>query len=156
MKSAAIAIAAAMLVAAGWPEARSVAQTVVNTDFAKGDFTALGWKAKGTGTCFGSRKNVANNPGPVARFAANKPDGPLTKTFTEVKNPKTLALSLDYGWGWGGPEQGSDSVSFMLLDASGNGYCLRGPSLQGQVGGAVGQGRRGAPRQGQDLGVRGH
>ena len=67
-------------------------------------------------------KEAANNPGLVARFAANKPDGSLTKTFDEIKNPRKLTLSLDYGWGWGDADQGADSVSFMLLDAKGNGY----------------------------------
>jgi hypothetical protein len=67
-------------------------------------------------------KEAANNPGAVARFAANKPDGSLTKTFAEIKNPKKLSLSLDYGWGWGDAGQGADSVSFMLLDPRSNGY----------------------------------
>jgi len=61
----------------------------------------------------------------VARFAANKPDGSLSKSFDELKNPRKLTLSLDYGWGWGDVAQGADSVSFMLLDASGNGYAFK-------------------------------
>ena len=72
--------------------------------------------------CSGTRLKPPATPGPVARFAANKPDGSLTKNFEEIKNPRTLTLSLDYGWGWGSAEQGSDAVSFMLLDATGNGY----------------------------------
>ncbi|HEY7154312.1 MAG TPA: hypothetical protein VH575_10180 [Gemmataceae bacterium] len=67
-------------------------------------------------------KEAANNPGLVARFAAHKPAGSLTKIFKEIKNPRKLTLSLDYGWGWGDADQGADSVSFMLLDAKGNGY----------------------------------
>ena len=122
MKAAAIATAAALFVVAGLPEANSVAQTIVNTDFAKGDFAALGWKAKGDWDVFRYPIETTRNPGPVARFAANKPDGFLAMTFEEVKNPRTLTLSLDYGWGWGGADQGSDAVSFMLLDAIGNGY----------------------------------
>ena len=58
----------------------------------------------------------------MARFAANKPDGRLTKTFAEVKNAKKLILSLDYGWGWGDAGQGADSVSLMLLDPRDAGY----------------------------------
>jgi hypothetical protein len=99
-----------------------LAQTVIDSDFSKGNFTALGWKAKGAWDVFRYRGKAANNPGLVARFAANKPDGALTKTFPEVKNPKKLTLSLDYGWGWGDTVQGADAVSFMLLDARGNGY----------------------------------
>jgi hypothetical protein len=67
-------------------------------------------------------KATPRNPGSVARFAAHKPDGSLTKTFDELKHPKKLTLSLEYGWGWGDAVQGADSVSFMLLDAKGNGY----------------------------------
>jgi hypothetical protein len=36
-----------------------------------------------------------------------------------------MTLSLDYGWGWGDVGQGSDSVSFLLLDAKGNGYAFK-------------------------------
>jgi hypothetical protein len=77
---------------------------------------------KGDWDVFLYSKEVANNPGPVARFPANKPDGSLTKTFGEIKNPSKLSLSLDYGWGWGDRNQGADSVSFMLLDARSSGY----------------------------------
>ena len=58
----------------------------------------------------------------MARFPANKPDGSLTKTFPEVRNPGKLELSLEYGWSWGDANKGADSVAFMLLDAKGNGY----------------------------------
>jgi len=98
------------------------AQTVINADFSRGDFAALGWKAKGDWDVFRYPKDTANNPGLVARFAARKSAGSLTKNFPEVKNPKKLTLSLGYGWGWGDASQGADSVSFMLLDARDNGY----------------------------------
>ena len=98
------------------------AQTVIHSDFAKGDLAAQGWKVKGDWDVHRYPKKVANNPGAVARFAANKPDGSLTKTFPEVKSPRKLALSLDYGWGWGDANQGSDTISFMLLSSKGNGY----------------------------------
>ena len=124
MKATAIAIAAALFVVAGWPEARSLGQTVVDTDFARGNFVALGWKAKGDWDVFRYPIEASKDPGPVARFAANKPDGSLSRAFEEVKNPKRLSLSLDYGWGWGAADQGSDAVSFMLLDAIGNGYAF--------------------------------
>ena len=98
------------------------AQTIIDADFSKGDFAAQGWQAQGDWDVFEYPKESANNPGAVARFAANKPAGSLTKTFKEIKNPKTLTLSLDYGWGWGDADQGADAIAFMLLDAKGNGY----------------------------------
>src|SRR5579859_4334392 len=97
-------------------------QTLIDSDFSKGDFAALGWKATGGWDVFTYPQEVANNPGPVARLPANKPDGSLTKTFAEIKNPKKLSLNLDYGWGWGDAGQAADGVAFMLLDAKGNGY----------------------------------
>lgn len=106
----------------GFAQTTCMAHTVINADFSKGDFAALGWKVKGDWDVFGYPKEAANNPGLVARFAAHKPTGSLTKNFAEVKNPKKLMLSLDYGWGWGDTSQGADSISFMLLDAKGNGY----------------------------------
>jgi hypothetical protein len=98
------------------------AQTVINSDFSKGDFAAQAWNVKGDWSVHQYPKKLAKNPGAVARFAANKPDGSLTKTFPEVKNPRKLTLSLDYGWGWGDANQGADAVSFMLLNSKGNGY----------------------------------
>jgi hypothetical protein len=97
------------------------AQTVIDADFSRGDFAALGWKAKGDWDVFRYEK-AANNPGLVARFAARKPAGSLTRSFPEVKVPRRLTLSLDYGWGWGDAAQGADAVSFMLLDGKNNGY----------------------------------
>ena len=122
MKAASIASVTAFLVVSGWAQMACKAQTIVDSDFSKGSFAALGWKAKGDWDVFVYPKESANNPGAVARFAANKPDGSLTKAFPEIKNPKRLTLSLDYGWGWGDASQGSDAVSFMLLDSRGNGY----------------------------------
>lgn len=98
------------------------AQTVVDADFSKGDFAALGWKASGGWDVFAYAKDVKNDPGRVARLPANKPEGLLTKSFEEVRKPRKLSLSLEYGWGWGDANQGSDMVSFMLLDARSNGY----------------------------------
>ena len=63
--------------------------TVINSDFSRGDFAALGWKAKGNWDVFRFPKEVTKNPGAVARLAAHKPNGSLTNTFTEVKNPRT-------------------------------------------------------------------
>ncbi len=110
------------IVVAGLSPAAGFGQAVIDADFAKGDFAALGWKVKGDWDVFRYPKNVAKNPGAVARFPANKPDGTLTKTFAEAKNPRKLKLSLEYGWGWGDDAQGADAVSLMLLDAAGNGY----------------------------------
>jgi hypothetical protein len=114
-----------LFLAAAFVPTSCQAQTVIDSDFSKGDFTALGWKVKGDWDVFKYPKEAANNPGPLARFAANKPEGSLSKTFAEVKNPRKLTLSLDYGWGWGDATQGADSVSFMLLDAVDNGYLFK-------------------------------
>ncbi len=122
MKAASIASVTAFLVVSGWAQTVCKAQTIVDSDFSKGAFAALGWRVKGDWDVFLYPKESANNPGAVARFTANKPDGSLTKTFAEIRNPRKLALSLDYGWGWGDATQGSDSVSFMLVDSGGNGY----------------------------------
>jgi hypothetical protein len=113
---------AAFLMALAFAGTSCMAQAVVESDFSKRDFAALGWTVKGDWDVFRYPTESANNPGPVARFAANKPEGSLTKTFPEIRNPQALALALDYGWGWGSVEQGSDAVSFMLLDPRGNGY----------------------------------
>jgi hypothetical protein len=109
-------------VAAGFAQTPCPAQTVIDSDFSKGDFAALGWVAKGDWDVFLYPKGAANNPGRVARFPAHKPDGSLTRTFAGVTNPRKLTLSLEYGWGWGDAGQGADSVSFMLLNAGGDGY----------------------------------
>jgi hypothetical protein len=95
------------------------AQAVVATDFAQGDFAALGWKADQGWDIY---KYAKQNVGPAARCKAKDGDGNLSKTFPEVKNPKKLTLSFDAGWGWGRADQGGDSVGCMLLDAQGNGY----------------------------------
>jgi hypothetical protein len=122
MRTIAAAHVIVIFIVLGFAQAPCLAQTVINSDFARGNFDALGWKAKGAWDLFRYPKEAANNPGLVARFPANKPNGALTKTFTEVKYPRKLTLSLDYGWGWGDTVQGADSVLFMLLDGRGNGY----------------------------------
>jgi hypothetical protein len=124
MRTATFANLAAFLVVAACAPTICEAQTIVDSDFSKGGFAALGWKVNGDWDVFVYPKEAANNPGPVARFAANKPNGLLTKTFAEITNPKKLTLSLDYGWGWGDAGQGADSVSFLLLDSRGNGYVV--------------------------------
>lgn len=121
MKTASMFKTAAVLLAVGAAQTLGWAKPVIATDFSKGDFAALGWKAEGAWDIF-EYKDVNNNPGPVARFTANQPGANLSKTFAEVKNPKKLVLSLNVGWGWGDAAQGADSISFMLLDANGNGY----------------------------------
>ena len=122
MGAASFAKAAAFCLVALFMQMTCEAQVVIDSDFSRGDFAALGWKVKGAWDVFRYPTGAANNPGPVARFATNKPDGSLTKTFPEIKNPRTLMLSLDYGWGWGDAGQGADAVSFMLLDSRGDGY----------------------------------
>jgi hypothetical protein len=81
MRAASIANVAAFFLAAACAQTICEAQTIVDSDFSKGDFAALGWKAKGDWDVFLYPKELARNPGPLARFAANKPDGSLTKTF---------------------------------------------------------------------------
>jgi hypothetical protein len=122
MRAASIAKPAALIVVACLTQAFCDAQTIIDSDFSRGSFAALGWKAKGDWEVFLYPKEAANNPGPVARFGANKPDGALTNGFAEIKNPQKLTLSLDYGWGWGDASQPPDSVSFMLVNPKGNGY----------------------------------
>jgi hypothetical protein len=97
-------------------------QTVIDSDFSRGSFGDLGWKVNGDWDIAQYPKEAAQHPGPVARFAANKPDGSLTKTFREIKHPPSLTLSLDYGWGWGDAGQAADAVAFMLLNPAGAGY----------------------------------
>jgi hypothetical protein len=111
-----------ILVSTGFFPASALAQTVIDSDFSKGNFAALGWKATGAWEVFTYPQDTRNNPGALARFPAHKPAGTLTKTFDEIKNPRKLTLSLDYGWGWGDVGQGADTIAFMLLDAKGNGY----------------------------------
>jgi hypothetical protein len=122
MKAAWTTSPVVFFVVMGFAQTTCAAQTVIKADFSGADFAALGWKAKGDWDVFQYPKDATNNPGPVARFAARKPAGSLTRRFTEVKNPRKLTLSLDYGWGWGDANQGADSISFMLLDAEDNGY----------------------------------
>jgi hypothetical protein len=95
---------------------------LVDSDFSRGGFAALGWKPAGDWDVFEPAVATANSPGKVARFPARKVDGSLATTFEEVRNPRRLRLSLDYGWGWGDAGQAADAVSFMLLDARGDGY----------------------------------
>lgn len=100
-----------------------LAETFIDSDFSKDDFAGLGWRAEGDWDLFQYPKEAANNPGRLARFPANKkPDGALTKHFSEIKNPRKLSLSIDYGWGWGDASQPADGVAWMLLDSQGNGY----------------------------------
>jgi len=122
MRAASAAKVVAFYAVAVLAQTSCEAQAVIDSDFSKGDFVALGWKVKGDWDVFQYAKGGAKDPGPVARFAANKPNGSLTKNFSEIKNPRKLTLSLDYGWGWGDAGQAADMVSFMLLDPRGNGY----------------------------------
>lgn len=117
-------ITSALFVAATLFPTICLGQTAIDANFSRGGFAELGWRAKGDWDVFQYPKEAAHNPGPVARFAANKPSGSLTKTFDEIKNPSYLSLSLDYGWGWGDANQPADSVAWMLLDSHGNGYAF--------------------------------
>eukprot|EP00456_Euglypha_rotunda_P085425 TRINITY_DN861_c0_g1_i4.p1 TRINITY_DN861_c0_g1~~TRINITY_DN861_c0_g1_i4.p1 ORF type:complete len:659 (+),score=156.31 TRINITY_DN861_c0_g1_i4:3448-5424(+) len=123
MKTASLFILT-LLATLGLPPSTTFADKIIDSDFSKGGFEALGWKADGAWDVF-TYRDVARNPGAVARFAANKPAGSLTRTFAEITNPDKLTLSLDCGWGWGDAAQGADSISFLLLDAKGNGYAFK-------------------------------
>jgi len=122
MRAVQTAILVAFFVAAGLAQAVCLGETLVDSNFSKGDFAALGWQPKGAWDVFTHPKEISNNPGPVARFAANQPGGSLTKTFPEIKTPEKLTLSLDYGWGWGDAAHGGDTASLMLLNPKGDGY----------------------------------
>jgi hypothetical protein len=99
---------------------------VFGSEFAAGPLADQGWKAEAGWEVAEFPKEVKNQPGPVARFQANtKAGGALSRTFAELKDPRTLALTLRYGWGWGDAGQGADSVAWMLLDGSGNGYAFK-------------------------------
>lgn len=100
----------------------AAAKILIHADFAKGNFADLGWEPAGAWDVFTYATETGKNVGPVARFAANAPDGTLSKSFDEVESPKKLVLSLDYGWGWGDATQPADSVGLMLLNAQDQGY----------------------------------
>ncbi len=98
-------------------------ETLIDCDFSRGDFAHFGWTSGGGWDVFRYGDEVPKNPGPLARFPANLPDGQLlSKSFAEIARPKKLKLSLDYGWGWGDAAQAADGLGWMLLDAKGNGY----------------------------------
>jgi len=101
------------------------ADEVFNTDFSKGTFDTLGWTAKGDWSIVdlgADHPDIANNPGPVAKFPAHsKKAGLLSKTFPTLNNPANLKLTFDGGYGWGKATQ-SQALEIMLLDADGNGY----------------------------------
>lgn len=101
------------------------AQTLIGSDFSKDGFEALGWKVEGDWDVFSYPGEAEQDPGRVARFAASKPEGSLTRTFAEARNPQRMMLSLEYGWGWGEASQPADSVAFMLLDDRDNGYVFQ-------------------------------
>ncbi|HUY87597.1 MAG TPA: hypothetical protein VMV10_02570 [Pirellulales bacterium] len=122
IKAASVAKATILFILAGTAQTVCLAQTFIDTDFSKGNFADLGWQPKGDWDVFRYPTPAANDPGLLARFAANKPSGSLSKTFAEIKNPRKLALSLDYGWGWGDANQPADGIAFMLLDSQGDGY----------------------------------
>lgn len=99
-------------------------ETLLQADFARGDLAELGWQADGAWDLFEDHR-IQKSPGRMARFAANRPAGTLTHTFTSVRNPARLTLDLDYGWGWGDAAQGADSIAFQLLNAEGSGYAFK-------------------------------
>ena len=70
-------------------------------------------------------EEIAKNPGRVARFRGQSTGRNIDSRLSGDRHPRTLTLALDYGWGWGDANQGADSVSFLLLNAEGNGYAFK-------------------------------
>ena len=97
-----------------------MADPLIDANFSKGDLPGLGWVAEGKWDVF-TYPGDKNNPGAVARFSANAPEGKLTKTFGPIKNPGSLRVSLDIGWGWGARDH-TQGAGFMLLNEEGDGY----------------------------------
>ncbi|MFA7342758.1 MAG: hypothetical protein WC003_00505 [Terrimicrobiaceae bacterium] len=100
---------------------------ILNSDFSKGSFEALGWTPKGEWEIVDyavktNKPGLPNNPGPVAVFTAkNKTPGTLTKKFDAAANPSSLTLTFDAGYGWGAKNH-PQALQVMILDAEGNGY----------------------------------
>ena len=98
---------------------------IFSTDFSKGTFASLGWEPKGDWSIFtfgADKPDLAKQPGPVAKFAANgQTVGTLTKKFDAIKDPTSLKLTFDAGYGWGSPSHVT-ALQVMILDADGNGY----------------------------------
>ena len=71
-----LVIALAARHAVGQPPAEEKATpssaTVINSDFSQGDFAALGWKAAGEWDVYRYPKEIANNPGLLARLAGDR------------------------------------------------------------------------------------
>ena len=63
--------------------------------------------------------------GDVMYFPPGVKEGSKAYEFPDVLNPHRLGISLDYGWRWGADGQASDSISFKLLNDSGNGYVFK-------------------------------
>ena len=126
------------------------AKTIIDSDFSKGDFASLIWKVKGDWDVFHYPNGPAHNPGRVARLAANTPDGSLTREFAEIKNPQSLTLSLEYGWGWGDAGQAADSISCMLLDPRGDGYIFEVHRCKAKWAVQWGTVNDGRPREGRN------
>ncbi len=64
MRAASAAKVAAFYVVAVLVQTACEGQAVIDADFSKGDFAALGWKVKGDWDVFQYPKEAANNPGP--------------------------------------------------------------------------------------------
>jgi hypothetical protein len=105
-----------------WVTSCWAGDVVFETDFAEGDIASQGWVVEGDWIVTTYPAPEGKNPGPVVRFAANKPDGALRRSFPVVADPDQLVLNVDYGWGWGDASQPADGLSFMLLDEKGSGY----------------------------------
>jgi hypothetical protein len=71
-----------------------LAQAVIDSDFSKGDFKALGWKAKGAWDVFSYPKETRNNPGPVARFPAQVGGVAVWRTRTATGVASQIGPSL--------------------------------------------------------------
>ena len=117
--------------------ATAQAGEIINTDFSKGTFQELGWKAEGKFDVF-KYETSQNNPGAVARMPARSGKGTLTKTFTEVKQPAKLELSLD--WAGAGGRQArrpmAPSSCYWTWAATATSSTSAGPMPSGRCSGA--------------------
>jgi hypothetical protein len=113
---------------------KSSADTILDTDFANGSFSQLGYTPytvnnDGTTDTVGSWSEYdasAYNAGTVALYDGRSNDnGSLTTTFSTLSGSAPLTLDFDAGWlrvGAGGDS--TTALGVELLDSNGNGYAF--------------------------------
>jgi len=142
-----LTLAACLGLFAGLSTAR--ADDVFSTDFSRDTFDSKGWTADGNWVIkdFGAgNPGLANNPGPVADFAAGtKTAGTLTKKFEAIANPSSLTLTYTAGFGWGTKDH-SQTIDVMLLDDDGTGYIFHVARAKATWGAQWGYVTKGVPQ----------